>query len=146
MEMNKGEAERCREIAKKHLRAGNHRQAMKFFDKSLRLYALPGVDAMRDRAKSELEKEESASNASSAASSSHSSHNHHKETPGVRRRETASASEESSRPYTAEQLQMVRKIKACKTHYEVLSVSKDADENEIKKAYRKVIILAEKHV
>jgi curved DNA-binding protein CbpA len=33
---------------------------------------------------------------------------------------------------------MVRKIKACKTHYEVLAVQQTATENEVKKAYRKV--------
>lgn len=33
---------------------------------------------------------------------------------------------------------MVRKIKACKNHYEVLAVQQTATDNEVKKAYRKV--------
>ena len=56
MEMNKGEAEKCLEIGKKYLRLGNWNQAIKFLDKSLRLYPLPGVEMIRRRAKTELEK------------------------------------------------------------------------------------------
>jgi hypothetical protein len=127
--MNKGEAEKCRDIGKKYLRSGNFRQAIKFLEKSLRMYPLPGVDAMIDRAKVELKKESKTTSPSQPPAAAASE--------GIRRRERAQ-SEEPSRPYTAEQLQMVRKIKSCKTHYEVLSVSQSADENEIKKAYRKV--------
>ena len=127
MEMNKGEAEKCRELGKKFLRAGNYRQAVKFFEKSLRMYPLPGVDAMCQRAKEELEK-----------GSTSSSPSRHTDSTGPRKREPSRASEEPSRPYTAEQLQIVKKIKACKTHYDVLGVVKNADDSEIKKAYRKV--------
>ncbi|KAI9920618.1 hypothetical protein PsorP6_000717 [Peronosclerospora sorghi] len=45
---------------------------------------------------------------------------------------------ESSRPYTAEKLHMVCKIKTCKSHYEVLEVAKNATENEVMKAYREI--------
>lgn len=148
MEMNRGEAEKCRDIGKKHLRAGNYRQAAKFFDKSHRMYPLPGVDMMRDRALEELKREEvEAAGASASASGA-----------GVRRREHAAASssstgaaaaaagggasssssDEPARPYTAEQVKIVNKIRSCKNHYEVLSVPQVADDNEIKKAYRKV--------
>ena len=124
--MNKGEAEKCREIGKKHLRSGNNASAVKFFEKSLRLYPLPGVEGMRDRAKLLLEK--------SSASG------------GARRKDAKSAapapsSETSSTPtrgYSKAQEEIVRKIKQCKTHYEVLSIPRTADENDIKRAYRKV--------
>ncbi len=42
------------------------------------------------------------------------------------------------KPFTPEQESEARAIVVCKTHYEVLSVSKSADDAEIKKAYRKV--------
>ncbi|KAF1333719.1 Dnaj subfamily b protein, partial [Globisporangium splendens] len=143
MEMNKGEAEKCRDIGKKYLRAGNYRQAVKFFEKSHRMYPLPGVEMMRERALEELKKAEEAT--SSAPTSPHhaSGHGHH----GVRRRENAAPASESAaraedpaRPYTAEQVQIVNKIRACKNHYEVLAVPQVADDNEIKKAYRKLAL------
>ncbi|CAI5717566.1 unnamed protein product [Peronospora destructor] len=136
MEMNKGEAEKCLEIGKKYLRLGNWEKAIKFFDKSHRMYPLAGVEAMRDRAKAELEKA-STPNAQPTSPAS---------TAGARHRTTrANASSKSPsakplRPYTADQVQMVRKIKACKTHYEVLAVQETATENEIKKAYRKLAL------
>ncbi|CAM9738458.1 unnamed protein product, partial [Phaeothamnion confervicola] len=54
-EANRDEAERCKEIAKDHLRKGKYDSAAKFFDKSLRLFPLPGVEGMRDRALRESE-------------------------------------------------------------------------------------------
>ncbi|KAG6962574.1 hypothetical protein JG687_00007072 [Phytophthora cactorum] len=139
MEMNKGEAEKCLEFGKKHLRIGNWEKAIKFFDKSHRMYPLPGVEAMRDRAKAEMEKA-STPNAQPTSPRGGSS-----SSAGVRHRTAAAApsrspSSEPSRPYTAEQLQVVRKIKSCKTHYEVLSVQQTATENEVKKAYRKLAL------
>ncbi|TMW55952.1 hypothetical protein Poli38472_008600 [Pythium oligandrum] len=139
MEMNKGEAEKCRDIAKRFLREGKYAQAIKFFEKSHRMYPLPGVEAMCDRAKVELAKEQGGA---STSSSGHASSTHPADGAGVRRRETASssASEDPVRPYTSDQVHIVNKIRACKTHYEVLGVTKDADDNEIKKAYRKLAL------
>lgn len=48
---NKEQAEKCRDMAKKFLQQGEHQKAVRFFEKSLRLYPLPGVDTMRDLAK-----------------------------------------------------------------------------------------------
>ncbi|KAJ0404026.1 hypothetical protein ATCC90586_001324 [Pythium insidiosum] len=141
MEMNKGEAERCRDVAKKFLREGRYQQAIKFFEKSHRMYPLPGVEAMCERARAELAKQHQGANSTSTESPASSS-----SATGMRhRREESSssdrgASDEPSRPYTPEQVHIVNKIKACKTHYEVLGVAKDADENGIKKAYRKLAL------
>lgn len=140
MEMNKGEAEKCRDIAKRFLREGKFRQAIKFFDKSHRMYPLPGVEAMRDRAQQELDKE--LDQGSSPSSSSQGGTASASASAGVRHRSSTATSstngDDALRPYTAEQEQMVRKIRACRNHYEVLGVVKTAGENEIKKAYRKV--------
>ncbi|RLN85177.1 hypothetical protein BBJ28_00017319 [Nothophytophthora sp. Chile5] len=143
MEMNKGEAEKCREIGKKHLRLGNFAQAIKFFEKSHRMFPLPGVEAMRDRAQEELDK----------AAAPRGQQTSPRAGAGVRHRAAPAASpsppsrspsEEPSRPYTADQLTMVRKIRACKTHYEVLAVAQTATDNEVKKAYRKVRTVADR--
>ncbi|KAK1947270.1 DnaJ subfamily B member 14 [Phytophthora citrophthora] len=136
MEMNKGEAEKCLEIGKRHLRVGNWEKAIKFFDKSHRMYPLAGVEALRDRAKAELEKASAPSaQSTSPRGAASSSGVRHRAAPAAPSR---SPSSEPSRPYTAEQMQVVRKIKGCKNHYEVLAVQQSATDNEVKKAYRKV--------
>lgn len=43
--------------------------------------------------------------------------------------------------YTAEQEEAVKRIKKCKDYYEILSISKDATDSEIKKAYKKLALL-----
>ena len=130
--MNKGEAEKCKEIGKKYLKMGEYSRAVKFFDKSLKLYPLPGVEGMRDRAAA------GGNNTSSNGSSATSSSNRE----GLKQRKSSTTPDPTPTPrnYTPEQIQVVKKIKSCKTHYEVLNVRKDADENAIKKAYRKVRI------
>jgi DnaJ family protein B protein 14 len=127
MEMNRGEAEKCMDLGKKYLRAGNFVQAVKWFDKSIRLYPLPGAEALKARA------EESARQSASAASASSS-----RQTSNSSSSIPTSSVTEYNRPYTEEQVKVVRQIKSCKTHYDVLGVAKSADENEIKRAYRKV--------
>lgn len=47
---NKDEAEKCRDLAKKFLQQGESGKAVRFFDKSLRLYPLPGVESMKELA------------------------------------------------------------------------------------------------
>lgn len=42
--------------------------------------------------------------------------------------------------YTQEQLDMVNQIKRCKNYYEVLNVTKEATDSDIKKAYKKLAL------
>lgn len=51
-----------------------------------------------------------------------------------------SPSSSSSNEYTQEQLEAVRRIKRCKNHYELLGVSKEFTEAELKKQYRKMAL------
>ncbi|CAK4669481.1 unnamed protein product [Aphanomyces euteiches] len=134
MEMNRGEAEKCMELGKKHLRAGNYRQAAKWFEKSIRLFPLPGAEALQARAEESARQQESGSSSSSSTSASSA------RAASAPSTTSSTAQQDDSRPYTEEQVRIVRKIKMCKTHYDVLGVAKNADENEIKKAYRKLAL------
>ncbi|XP_056147627.1 dnaJ homolog subfamily B member 12a isoform X2 [Lampris incognitus] len=71
------------------------------------------------------------------------------DTPGMRHRshgDEAHVSREgapdtaNAKPYTSEQLDAVKKIKSCKDYYQILGVEKDANEEDLKKAYRKLAL------
>merc|ERR1719210_783476 len=46
----------------------------------------------------------------------------------------------SNANYTQEQVEAVKKIRRCKNYYEMLGVSKDCSESELKKSYRKLAL------
>lgn len=134
MEMNKGEAEKCRDLGKKHLRDQKYPQSIKWFTKSLKLYPLPGVEAMCARAKAGLDHPKSTSSTSSSAPSSSAPSSSSSTRP-------APPPSPQQRTYTSEQLAIVSKIKKCTTHYQVLQLDKtSATEQDIKKAYRKLAL------
>ena len=42
--------------------------------------------------------------------------------------------------FTDEQIEAVKRIKKCKDYYEILNISKDASDSDIKKAYKKLAL------
>ncbi|KAG4088826.1 DnaJ-domain-containing protein [Neocallimastix lanati (nom. inval.)] len=131
MEVNKDEALRCIQISKGHFNDGNYEKALKFAKKSLSLYETPqGQQWLK-------ELQENKGNSGSTANSSEGIRNRKKPKPTTR---------EDSQPglqnktYTKEQLAEVEKIKNCKDYYELFSISKDASDADLKKAYRKLAL------
>jgi DnaJ family protein B protein 12 len=130
MEVNKDEALRCLDIAKRHLSSGDLASARKFGLKSASLYPTPEAEAFittvsQEEAKSSSRGTKGSENRAETSTSSAS--------------QSAPDHKPAAREYTEEQASAVREIQSSRgDFYKVLGVEKDATDTEIKKAYRKV--------
>lgn len=144
MEVNKGEAERCRDMGATALRNGQYARAIKLLQKSLSLYPLPGVEALLEQAKRKAAAaSDGGSNASSTnpATSSSTASAARPTNPPSRSSSNVSTGT-NGRSYTEAQVKMVEEVLKAKeggrgAHYRVLGVPTSATENDLKKAYRK---------
>lgn len=128
MESNKDEAERCISLAEKCILDGKRDKAERFLLKSEKLYS---TQKARDLLES-LQKFKNASNPprkkeNSPRDSSPLKNGGHKESP-------------PESDFTKDQLEAVRRIKKCKDYYEILGVTKDATDSDIKKSYKKLAL------
>ena len=157
-QVNKGEAERCRDIGAAALRDGQTARAVKFFTKSLKLYPLPGVEALLAQAErmssggndgsGSTPSQSEANNTSSSGGSASNSNGSNSRSSSTSAAAASSSSESissSGRSYTPDQVAIVKKILQAReggrgAHYRVLGVSENASENELKKAYRKLAL------
>ena len=154
MESNRDEALRCLHISQKHRVAGNLPSARKFVQKSLALFSTPEAVKLLELIDSEASSSSSSASSAGSSSSSTSSTTNptsftsatetHTSASGAKHRNAPSAAESASkkekREYTAENLAVVKRVRACKVteYYEILEVKRECDEGDVKKAYRKV--------
>lgn len=150
MESNREEASRCLAIAQKHLSAANYTSARKFAQKSISLFETPEGVRLLAQINAAAEAE-SASRAAGEPSTSTGTESH-PSAAGAKHRTAGGSSAKSNgtagglggqkREYTAEQKEVVRRVRACKVteYYEILAVKRECDEAEIKKAYRKLAL------
>lgn len=155
MESNKDEALKCLAIAQKHRNAGNYPSAKRFCQKSLSLFSTAEAIKLFEIVEAEAKDEESSgsSSGSQQASGSTSAAETHPSAAGARHRHTQSTTDgkatangdapgtkTSQKSYTPENLAVVKRVRACKVtdYYEILSLKRDCEEVEVKKAYRKV--------
>jgi len=128
-------------MASQALAAGNPARAIKLLKKSLHLHPLPGVEGLLQVAKREMEEGVGAGGGSAPAPTPAPASN--SRPAAARTASSASAgSGAGGRSYTPQQLQIVKEVLASKeggrgAHYRVLGVQTDADDSQIKKAYRK---------
>ncbi|KAI9293040.1 DnaJ-domain-containing protein [Neoconidiobolus thromboides FSU 785] len=126
MEVNKDEAIRCLAIAKKKEQQGDYSSALKFCRKSIALFPT-------DQAKQYLKIIE--------PKSKESPEKVKVEIKQEKESVKMSNSNSSSRAYTKEQVEEVIEIKRNSgDFYKILRITKEATENEIKKAYKKLAL------
>ncbi|TFK53426.1 DnaJ-domain-containing protein [Heliocybe sulcata] len=150
MESNRDEALRSLSIAQRHLDSGNLTSARKFCQKSISLFETPEAKKLL----AAIERENDAGSAGPSGSTSASGAEAHPSAGSTKHRHAPSSStssgaangsagpEKAKRDYTPEQHAVVKRVRACKVtdYYEILSVKKDCEEVEIKKAYRKLAL------
>lgn len=140
---NQGEAERCRDMAKNHLAKGDYAKASKLFDKSLRLFPLPGVIALKELADRKFEESQNGATGQSRSSSDENKNLPNKEkAPTAAPAASPNGNGSGKRPYTDKQEQDAANIikVSKKSHYEVLGLERSATEEDIKKAYKKLAL------
>ncbi|XP_028161032.1 dnaJ homolog subfamily B member 14-like [Ostrinia furnacalis] len=130
IEGNKDEADKCLEIAQSAFSSGNVEKAEKFLLKAERLYPTPRAKELLTRVRA-------------AAASGNVPKRTPPSSPGpeeVRRRKPP-AHQPPQREYTSDQLDAVRRVNTkCKDYYEILGVTKEATDSDIKKAYKKLAL------
>lgn len=109
---NQDEAEKCRDLAKSFMTKGEYSKASKFFEKSLKLFVLPGVTALKLKADQLAAQQQSGGSSSSRGSTSGDSNT---------AASSGTPSSGGSRSYTPEQESGAKKILTLskKSHYEV---------------------------
>ncbi|KAL3683417.1 hypothetical protein R1sor_001439 [Riccia sorocarpa] len=144
MDSNKDEGNKCMQIAKSALEAGDRERAIKFFTKAQRLYPNPQAEAFLSALqegngkqaadeKSYLKRSDSTTDAKEEKKDGHS---------GMRHRngyhQAGSSTSTVGSDASAEQIEIVARIRRTKDYYQILGVAKDCSEEDVRKAYRKI--------
>ncbi|XP_058129714.1 dnaJ homolog subfamily B member 14-like [Anopheles ziemanni] len=120
MESNKEEARRCIQVGTFYLKLGNLEKAEKYLKKSQSLYPLREAEELLSRVK-----------AAKSRTGSNGTTTNESMKPGQPKLNV---------DFTQEQADVVKRVQKCKDFYELLGISKDATDSEIKKCYKKLAL------
>eukprot|EP00055_Hartaetosiga_balthica_P012452 m.60535 g.60535 ORF g.60535 m.60535 type:complete len:420 (+) comp7949_c0_seq1:83-1342(+) len=143
MEGNKDASDECIARARKYLKEGNFDGAEKYARKSEKLFpnsTAKGLLSVVSKRRKEGANSASNSGSTSFPASTEGLRKRHSEKKETANNNTSQSSAGPKREYTPAQQDKVTKVLRATTLYERLSVSKDADEITIKKAYKKLAL------
>ncbi|XP_077310536.1 dnaJ homolog subfamily B member 12 [Lithobates pipiens] len=134
MESNRDEAERCISIALNAIKSQKAEKALRFLEKAQRLFPT-------DKARELIESLTNASQANGEHESTESSN------PRLRKNAAepsttanGEAGTDTGKSYTPDQVEAVKRVKQCKDYYEILGVTREATDDDLKKSYRKLAL------
>ncbi|XP_027203284.2 dnaJ homolog subfamily B member 12-like [Dermatophagoides pteronyssinus] len=137
MEGNKDESERCMAIAEQSLSKKEFDKAVKFAQKADQLYSTEVTKRLLNKAKLLAE---SRHNNQTSDENSYNNHQRKNSESSNNMNNDEQSKSSSSSTATNDQPKSVDYIRNCKDYYEILSVSKQATDKEIKTQYRKLAL------